>query len=361
MQSPIFLLPPNRVRRNCRGGAELDRLEGKTICVDNDQTEDWIASTVRARNPGMPEVIDEGLAKVKDADGAEVILRELFGRNPEYYLGRRHFEDMGAELGFLLKLLDPLIRLNVQAHPTAQFAQEHLNSRWGKLETYVILSVREPGTGYIRLGFQRPPGPAEWKRIVLEQDFAAMDACFDPVPVAPGEVWVVPGGLPHALGEGVLVLETMEPTDLVVRCEFEREGIVVPPPARFMGRDPDLALQIFDHTQLSVQDVRDRYCVQPSLVRQSSGYREEQLIGPGQTDCFEVLKLEVGEPARLDKNDRILIGVVINGAGAIEAQGESIAVTKGLHFAIAAAASEVRYQPQAGQAMTILLCQPGMP
>jgi hypothetical protein len=34
----------------------------------------------------------------------------------------------------------------------------------------------------------------------------------------------------------------------VVRCEFEREGVVVPPGARFMGRSPVDALRIFDYT-----------------------------------------------------------------------------------------------------------------
>ena len=32
------------------------------------------------------------------------------------------------------------------------------------------------------------------------------------------------------------MLEIMEPSDLVVRCEFEREGIVVPEDGRFMGQ-----------------------------------------------------------------------------------------------------------------------------
>ena len=41
---------------------------------------------------------------------------------------------------------------------------------------------------------------------------------------APGDVWIVPGGLPHAIGAGVLMVEVMEPSDWVVRCEFEREG-----------------------------------------------------------------------------------------------------------------------------------------
>ena len=61
-----------------------------------------------------------------------------------------------------------------------------------------------------------------------KQDKARMDGCFEKIPVQVGEVWYIPGGMPHAIGEGITMLEIMEPSDLVVRCEFEREGIVVP-------------------------------------------------------------------------------------------------------------------------------------
>ena len=69
-----------------------------------------------------------------------------------------------------------------------------------------------------------------------KQDKARMDGCFEKIPVQVGEVWYIPGGMPHAIGEGITMLEIMEPSDLVVRCEFEREGIVVPEDGRFMGR-----------------------------------------------------------------------------------------------------------------------------
>ena len=53
-----------------------------------------------------------------------------------------------------------------------------------------------------------------------KQDKARMDGCFEKIPVQVGEVWYIPGGMPHAIGEGITMLEMMEPSDLVVRCEF---------------------------------------------------------------------------------------------------------------------------------------------
>ncbi len=360
MKKMLLILPPNRVRRNYKGGQQLDRLEGKTNPSDSNRPEDWIASTTKAHNPGLAEIANEGLAFVKDQDGQEIILKELFEKYPEHYLGEKHFKKMGSQLGFLAKLLDSSMRLHVQAHPTARFAQEHLNSRWGKLETYVILGVRENCDGYIRLGFQHLSNNQEWKRIVFEQDIAAMNACFEKVPVEPGQVWVVPGGLPHAIGEGLVVLEVMEPTDLVVRCEFEREGIVVPPEARFMGRDPGFAMEIFDHTTLSVEEITKKCKVKPVLLDQTSNFSIELLIGPGQTDCFEVFRFKFSNQSTIKKDDKLQICIISEGSGTVEIGTEKIAIKEGSRFLIASAASEATFMPNENQIITALVCGPGI-
>ena len=155
--TPFLLpLPPNRTRRNYVGGKLLELWEGKAEGVDGDRPEDWIASTTVASNPGLPLIEDEALAFV-EVGGERMKLADLFAREPGYFLGERHVGAVGLQLGFLAKLLDSAMRLHVQAHPTKAFAQEHLNSRWGKLETYVILAVRPGIQPYIRLGFQRAP------------------------------------------------------------------------------------------------------------------------------------------------------------------------------------------------------------
>jgi len=353
----ILPLPPNRVRRNYRGGALLDLWEGKATGVDGERPEDWIASTTRAVNPGLPPIVDEGLA-LAPADGDRRTVAELLAAEPEHYLGKRHLETNGTALGFLVKLLDSAMRLHVQAHPDKRFARKCLNSRWGKLETYVILDARPETAPYIRLGFQRPPGPDEWRRIVMEQDIAAMDACFDPVPVKPGEVWYIPGGLPHAIGEGLLVLETMEPTDLVVRCEFEREGIVVPPQARFMQRDPDFALQIFDMAPLPVVQVTGHCRVTPRVISETPALTQEMLIGPDQTDCFTILRAVAREKSVVPKTCQVTIGIVVSGAGELRVGNETIGVQRASRFLVPSEANEISIRPTVPH-LEVILIHPG--
>lgn len=358
MKIPLLALPPNRVRRNYRGGATLDMLSGAANTVDGPRPEDWLASTTRAVNPGMPREPDEGISRVTVPGHGPVLLTELFAAHPDYYFGAEHVARIGPQPGFLAKLLDSAIRLHVQAHPTAAFARERLNSPWGKLETYVILGARRGITPYIRLGFQRPPSPAEWRRIIVEQDIPAMDACFDRIPVHPGEVWLVPGGLPHAIGEGVLMLEVMEPTDLVVRCEFDREGIVVPPQARFMQRDPDFALQIFDYTPLSAVKVRERCLMTPRRMESDAALTRERLIGPEQSPCFSIFRLTINEPAEFSPDSRMGIAVVASGAGEVIAGAHRLALRQGSAFLVAASSPALRVTPGGREPMQILLSTP---
>ena len=355
MLAPLIPLLPNRVRRNYLGGYLLDQLEHKPAPRDGHRPEDWLASTVRAINPGLEPIEGEGLSTVQLEAGETVRLPELFEAEALYYFGAKHLEERGPQLGFLAKLLDSSMRLHVQAHPTAAFARKHLHSLWGKLEAYVILALRDEKSAYIRLGFQRPPTPQEWRRIVLEQDIAAMDACFDRVPVRVGEVWLVPGGLPHAIGEGILLLEVMEPTDLVVRCEFEREGAVVPPAARFMQSPIDLALQIFDYTPLSVAAVEAAYKIAPRRL----GPDEELLIGPDQTDCFCVTRLTVAEQVVFRPSGGLRLGVVARGHGTLRMEGQTLELRPGARFLAAAAAPEGELTSTGDESLEILFCSPG--
>ena len=83
--------------------------------------------------------------------------------------------------------------------------------------------------------------------MIREQRVDEMLACFEKIPVQPGDCYVVPAGTPHAIGAGVFMMELMEPTDWVVRCETTNAGLTLPPEACFMGLDLETCLEIFDY------------------------------------------------------------------------------------------------------------------
>lgn len=318
----LVLLPPNRVWRTYQGGRDLDVLAGAAAPADSHFPEDWVASTTRATNAGR-ESIAEGVSPVV-VGGARHDLARLLATDPEYFLGAKHAGRFGPQPQLLVKLLDPSIRLHFQAHPTADFARRFLGAPSGKTEAYHILATRpELAAPYIYLGFQRPPSRAALKRMIETQDIAGLEACFDRIPVRPGETWLVPGGVPHALGEGLLLVEVQEPSDLVVRFEFERGGYVLPESARFMGRDLDFCLDVFDYSAWPASRLRVVAACPPRRRRAlgPDSYQDD-LIGPERTPCFRVRSSHLRGPVTKSE-DSASINLITAGACAITAGGET--------------------------------------
>jgi mannose-6-phosphate isomerase len=285
----ILRLPPNRVWRTYSGGLMLDRMEGRANPADGQFPEDWLGSTTRAINPNR-EHITEGLARVIFS-GGEAVLADLVAADPEYFLSAAHVKRFGTNPMVLVKYLDSAVRLPFQAHPTVEFSRRHLNAESGKTEAYYILSTRPEVTEpYIYLGFQHPPTRAELRRMIVQQDIAAMEKCFDKIPVKPGDVYVVAGGLPHAIGGGVLMVEVMEPTDFVARVEFNVAGRVIPESARFMGRDVDFCLDFFSFEPLPLSAVQSRWRCQPRTLEKAAALHRESLVDLRLTDRFNVLR-----------------------------------------------------------------------
>jgi mannose-6-phosphate isomerase len=270
----------------------LDVMEGRPSPADGPFPEDWIGSMVKAINPGQQKE-NEGLARVFFS-GGKALLADLVAADPDYFLGAAHVKQFGTNPMLLVKYLDAAVRLPFQVHPTVSFSQAHLNANSGKTEAYYILKTRpEVAEPYIYLGFQRPPGRAELRRMILEQDIPALERCFDRIPVKPGDVFVVPGGLPHAIGGGVLMVEVMEPTDFVARVEFNVAGRVIPEPARFMGRDLDFALDMFSFEPMPVATVQSRWRCVPRVIEKTDGLCRETLVDERVTDRFNILRATV--------------------------------------------------------------------
>ncbi|MBI5380499.1 MAG: class I mannose-6-phosphate isomerase [Opitutae bacterium] len=317
----LVLLPPNRVWRTYPGGRTLERLAGKPDPQDSNFAEDWIGSLTESKIPGR-EHLREGVSQVVVGDVTRDF-RQLIDSDPEYFLGADHIAKHGRSLMLLVKFLDSAIRLHFQCHPSREFARRVLNSPSGKTEAYHILAVRpEVPAPYIYMGFQHPPEPAQLKRWIETQDVAAMERCFEKIPVQPGDTFLIPGGFPHALGEGVLMVEIQEPTDFAVRYEFERAGYVLPQPARFMGRDVDFGLSMMDFNRYPL-DVIDRTLRgRPRRVRAlGPNSWQDQLLGPDQTPCFRVLKTHLREPVEKAESG-CFIAIVTAGACTIETAGE---------------------------------------
>lgn len=355
--NPIIKFSANRVWRTYQGGKQLDIIEGKDTPEDSSFPEDWIGSTVEANNIGR-EHISEGLAMVTNGQGHSLPFRDLLKEDQQHFLGAsdgivRSLNDIP-----LVKYLDSSTRLHFQAHPTREFAQARLNSPRGKTEAYVILETRpEISDPYIYAGFQRSPSREALKEWIENQDIESIEKCFDRIPVKPGDVFLIPGGRPHALGEGILMLEIMEPSDLAVRFEFERCGYVIPEKARFMDRDIETALDVFNFDPVPTSQIDEEFRCTPKIISaDDAGNSIEQLIGPELTPCFTVRRTTV-KGCFERKEDAFFIGVVIEGSGTLRTGDEQTQLSRWDRFFCPAGIDSFQYESDTG--MTVLECYPG--
>ncbi len=325
MKPKIIKLNENLVRRNYNGGRTLKEIRGIKNPKDDNRPEEWIASLVLAKNPGQEIIENEGLSIVNIND-KEIYLTDLILENPNYYLGEEYYKKNGLDFGFLTKIIDSSMRLHTQAHPTKEFAKEFLNSPYGKFECYYVLSSREDTQPYIRLGFQKEIDKEKWKEIVENQNIEKMDSLFEKIPVKAGDLIYIPGGVPHAIGEGLFLIEVMEPSDLVVRCEYEREGIIVPENARFMGKSIEFCMDIFDYTKYSVEDVKNNFFVKPKSVTKKENYEIEKLLSSDIAPSFEITRITAKDNVKLELDDRFALFVVAKGSANIKADDESVKV-----------------------------------
>ncbi len=343
----ILFLQPNRVWRTYPGGKKLDVMEGKENPEDAHFPEDWIGSTTRAVNKGREHLTEEGMSKVT-VDGETLTLKALCEKEPEALLGAEHVAKYGANTQFLLKFLDSAIRLHIQCHPTLPFAQKHLNSNAGKTEAYVILGIRdEVAEPYIYMGFQHPPEEAEFKRMIEEQDRDAILACFDKIPIKPGDVFMVPGGMPHAIGEGVFMIEIMEPTDFAVRIEFERGGYVLPEESRFMNRGIGFALSMFNYDPTPTDAIKKCFFCEPGLLDRQNQSIESSLVDEKKTACFRVTRIDVRD-RYVKAADSFYIGIVSKGSGTLVIGGETWPVKEGAKFFVPYQTGPVAFESESG-------------
>jgi mannose-6-phosphate isomerase len=119
--------------------------------------------------------------------------------------------EMGGEFPLLVKLLFPNDKLSVQVHPDDAQAQAAGEVR-GKTECWYVLEAVPGAT--IFLGLKRGAGPAEVAASVAN---GTMEDLLEAVPVSVGDMLFVDAGTVHAIGPGVVLLETQQTSDITYR------------------------------------------------------------------------------------------------------------------------------------------------
>ena len=292
-------LGPNQIPRFYKGGSRIAAFRGLPPAGD-DAPEDWVASSTPVH--GEDEV---GLTRL--GDGTRLLDR--FARDPEAFFEPEHRERFGDDSVLLLKLLDAGERLPVHVHPDDAFATSELDVSHGKTEGWVILDAA-PGA-VVHLGFSRNLDEDELGALVAGQEPERILSQMNRLSVAAGDSIFVPAGLPHAIGEGILLLELQEPSDLSLLLEWR--GLMSETEA-FLGLSPEVALQAVTRSRLLNRDV-DR-------LRERRG---RSLFPPEADGFFRADLIEGSDP--LEPSFSVL--VVYEGTGALRSEFIEVPVERG--------------------------------
>jgi mannose-6-phosphate isomerase len=310
---PVKLAPNQQHRFYC-GGEAIARFRG-VPSTDDHAPEDWVGSTATVFGEN-----GTGLSALPDGR----LLRDAIATDPVAYLGPAHAARYGADPALLVKLLDAGERLPVHLHPDQTFARSHLGLARGKTEAWLIVETRG-ARPTVWVGFRDDVELDVVAGWVDRQDHASMLAALNELSVAPGDSIFVPAGLPHAIGEGILLVELQEPSDLSVLLEwtgFDVDGT----------RDGHLGLG-FDVALESARRSAVRGDELAGLRRETAAAPESRpgaraLLPPAASPFFRAERLQPSPTVALEAAFSIL--VVVDGDGRLVTDaGGSLPLARG--------------------------------
>lgn len=321
MKTDPIVLRPNPVERFYAGGARIAAFRGVDSWSET-APEDWVGSVtaVAGERQRGRSVLPSG-----------AFLADELAADPEAFLGPSHAARSGSDPGMLVKLLDAGERLPVHWHPDRRFATTRLHSCYGKTEAWFIVEA-EPGA-VVHLGWRRDVADGDLRAWLASQDVDDMLATMHRVPVRRGDTVFVPAGCAHSIGQGILMVELQEPTDLSVLLEWK--GFCDDPTG--IG-DLDLGYDA------ALTSVRRHGVTLDTLARWRGGRPDHgrragiRPLFPPEADPFFRAEL-LGAGARLEPAFGIL--VLLEGDGSLTWAGGTISVRRGDTVLVPHAAGEV--------------------
>ncbi len=329
---PIRLNNP-RVWRTYTGGQLLDRLHGSEEGTVSQFPEEWIMSSVTARNAGRESVENEGLSLLYDDPG--VSLNSILSEDPAFYLGEKHAALNGAALGTLVKLIDSAERLTIQVHPDHESAMTLFNSPYGKTECWYILGGTEIGgeKPCIYFGFRPGITREHWEKLFAEQDIQGMLDAMYRFDVKVGDTILIEGGIPHAIGSGCFLVEIQEPTDYTVRVErVTPAGLPVADFLCHQGLGFEHMFDVFHYTAYSEEELRSRWFISPRIRMSGTSGSITTLIGYDTTPLFRLDEILVSGTVVVPDYGSFSGLYVLEGAGTLTANGKSVSLEKTAQF-----------------------------
>ncbi len=293
------------------GGTRLGRVLGKPIGSESDYAESW-------------ELCDHGTDQsvVEGGFWDGWTLRQLMATHVRDLCGT---ERRLHQFPLLVKFLDASDRLSVQVHPNDVQARCFDPRENGKTEAWVILDARPDSRIYA--GLKR--GVDAFR---LQRHLAAgtVEECLHSYPVRAGDCVFIPAGTVHAIGEGILLAEVQQSSDLTFRLhDWGRLGADGQP--RPLHIEESLACIDFN-----------RGPVDPVVPRRLNLVSEELVS----CEFFTLRRHTLREALHLTNDGRFHVLLVLGGCGSLTCDGTEQPLQTGSTLLLPATCPRVLVEPR---------------
>ena len=291
MSEPLFL--QSVMHEKIWGGTKLRDEFGYEIPSDK-VGEYWAISA----HPNGVSTVKNGRFAGQKLDTLYAGHRELFGNRSE------------PVFPLLTKILDANDWLSVQVHPDDAYGLKH-EGELGKTECWYIIAADEGAE--IIYGHN-----AKSKEELREQiESKNWDQLLTKVKVKAGDFFYVPSGTMHAIGSGILILETQQSSDTTYRVyDFDRKDDA--------GNLRELHLE----KSIDVLNIGEPANSRPVNL-QVDNLSSTLLVA---NDFFAVYKWELTGQADFIKTADYTLNSVLNGQGQLTVDGQVYPIHKGDHF-----------------------------
>ncbi|QXA19218.1 mannose-6-phosphate isomerase, class I [Streptococcus gordonii] len=291
MSEPLFL--QSVMHEKIWGGTKLRDEFGYEIPSDK-VGEYWAISA----HPNGVSTVKNGRFAGQKLDTLYAEHRELFGDRSE------------PVFPLLTKILDANDWLSVQVHPDDAYGLKN-EGELGKTECWYIIAADEGAE--IIYGHN-----AKSKEELREQiESKNWDQLLTKVKVKAGDFFYVPSGTMHAIGSGILILETQQSSDTTYRVyDFDRKDDA--------GNLRELHLE----KSIDVLNIGEPANSRPVNL-QVDNLSSTLLVA---NDFFAVYKWELTGQADFTKTADYTLNSVLNGQGQLTVDGQVYPIHKGDHF-----------------------------
>ena len=291
MSEPLFL--QSVMQEKIWGGTHLRDVFDYDIPSDH-VGEYWAISA----HPNGVSTIKNGRYAGQTLDVLYAEHRELFGNRQE------------PVFPLLTKILDANDWLSVQVHPDDVYGLEH-EGELGKTECWYIIAA-EPGAEIIY--GHNAKSKEELRQQIESKDWENL---LTKVPVKAGDFFYVPSGTMHAIGAGIMVLETQQSSDTTYRVyDFDRKDD--------QGNLRELHLE----KSIDVLNIGEPANSRP-VTTKVDDLKSTLLVA---SDFFAVYKWEISGKADFEKTADYSLFSVLDGQGSLKVDGQDYEIAKGSHF-----------------------------